>query len=63
VAPPRDLLGHGLEVPTLAHVAIIGGGIAGRATALFLARREHSVTVFDHERPWPTGDLDRDFFD
>ena len=63
VAPPRDLFRTRLEGVTLAHIAIVGGGIAGRAAALFLARRAHTVTVFEHERPWPTGDIDRDFFD
>ena len=61
--PPRDLFRTRLEGVTLAHIAIVGGGIAGRAAALFLARRAHTVTVFDHEHPWPTGDIDRDFFD
>ncbi len=47
----------------LAKLAIIGGGIGGLATALFLGRRGHTVTVFEAENRWPTGNLDDDFFD
>ncbi|WP_211588615.1 NAD(P)/FAD-dependent oxidoreductase [Allorhizocola rhizosphaerae] len=47
----------------LAKLVIIGGGIGGLATALFLGRRGHSVTVFEAENRWPTGNLDGDFFD
>jgi 2-polyprenyl-6-methoxyphenol hydroxylase-like FAD-dependent oxidoreductase len=46
----------------LAKLAIIGGGVGGLATALFLGRRGHSVTVFEAENRWPTGSLDEDFF-
>ncbi len=47
----------------LAKLALIGGGIGGLAAALFLGRRGHTVTVFEAENRWPTGDLDEDFFD
>lgn len=46
----------------MAKVAIIGGGIGGIATAVFLARRGHETTVFEAETRWPSGDLDEDFF-
>ncbi|MBB5872846.1 2-polyprenyl-6-methoxyphenol hydroxylase-like FAD-dependent oxidoreductase [Allocatelliglobosispora scoriae] len=43
-------------------VTVIGGGIGGLSAALFLARRGHSVTVFEQEVHRPTGDLRQDFF-
>ncbi|GIG63080.1 hypothetical protein Lfu02_74520 [Longispora fulva] len=47
----------------MAQVAIVGGGIGGLATALFLGRRGHTVVVFEREERRPTGDLDGDFLD
>ncbi|MEW1689958.1 NAD(P)/FAD-dependent oxidoreductase [Streptomyces sp. NPDC091265] len=41
---------------------MVGGGIAGLAAALFLARRGHSVTVLERDARRPGSDLDEDFF-
>lgn len=46
----------------MANLAIIGGNIGSLATAVFLARRGHEVTVFEAETRWPSGNLDEDFF-
>ncbi|GAA3486710.1 FAD-dependent oxidoreductase [Streptomyces cremeus] len=43
--------------------AVVGGGVAGLATGLLLARRGHAVTLFEQDARAPSGDLDADFFD
>lgn len=45
----------------MAQVAVVGGGIAGLATALFTARRGHDVVLFERDAEHPTGDADHDF--
>ncbi|MEU8774388.1 NAD(P)-binding protein [Streptomyces sp. NPDC048606] len=47
----------------MAHVLIVGGGVAGLATALLLARRGHTAEVFERDTRAPGTALDRDFFD
>ncbi|MEU6476618.1 FAD-dependent oxidoreductase [Streptomyces sp. NPDC047017] len=39
----------------MAHILVIGGGLAGSATALFCARRGHRVTVLEGGDPPPAG--------
>jgi 2-polyprenyl-6-methoxyphenol hydroxylase-like FAD-dependent oxidoreductase len=46
----------------MAHIVVMGGGIAGLATALFLARGAHDVTLFEQDATETSGDLDEDFF-
>ncbi|MFE9628828.1 FAD-dependent oxidoreductase [Streptomyces sp. NPDC006527] len=46
----------------MAHIVVMGGGIAGLATALFLARGAHDVTLFEQDATEPSGDLDEDSF-
>ncbi|MGW0961799.1 NAD(P)/FAD-dependent oxidoreductase [Streptomyces gelaticus] len=46
----------------MTRVAIVGGGIGGLATALFLSRRGHRVTLFERDGHRPGRDLDTDFF-
>ena len=45
----------------MARIAVIGGSVGGLATALFAARRDHQVTVFERDSPHATGDLEADF--
>ncbi|MFF2195295.1 NAD(P)/FAD-dependent oxidoreductase [Streptomyces sp. NPDC058157] len=52
----------------MAHVLVIGGGVAGLATALLAARRGHTAELFERDPRAPgaapaRGSLDRDFFD
>ncbi|MGC5038106.1 FAD-dependent oxidoreductase [Streptomyces sp. DT190] len=47
----------------MASVAVIGGGMAGTATALLLARAGHRVTVCEQDRRAVSGQVDADFFD
>ncbi|GAA0314379.1 FAD-dependent oxidoreductase [Streptomyces polychromogenes] len=42
---------------------VIGGGVAGLATALLAARRGHTAEVFERDARAPGTALDRDFFD
>jgi 2-polyprenyl-6-methoxyphenol hydroxylase-like FAD-dependent oxidoreductase len=42
-------------------VTVMGGGIGGLATALFLGRRGHLVTVVERDRPPPAGDPEEAF--
>jgi flavin-dependent dehydrogenase len=42
-------------------VVIAGGGFAGTAAALFLARRGHAVTLIERDGPPPDGGPDADF--
>ncbi|MFG2988825.1 NAD(P)/FAD-dependent oxidoreductase [Streptomyces sp. NPDC048257] len=46
----------------MAHVLVIGGGVAGPATALLAARRGHTAEVFERDARAPGASLDRDFF-
>ena len=42
----------------MAHLVVVGGGMAGLATALFGARRGHEVTVVDRDPGPPHGEAD-----
>lgn len=46
----------------MAHVLVIGGGVAGPATALLAARQGHTAEVFERDARAPGTELDRDFF-
>ena len=43
-------------------ISIVGAGICGMCTALALAKRGHSVTVFERDDPPPAGDVEQAFF-
>lgn len=45
----------------MARVVVIGGSVAGLATALLAARRGHRAVVFEQDEDTATGDLDTDF--
>lgn len=44
--------GPGTAAPREVDVAVIGGGVVGISTALFLARAGRAVAVFDRTEPW-----------
>ncbi|MGW1517952.1 NAD(P)/FAD-dependent oxidoreductase [Streptomyces sp. NPDC002287] len=46
----------------MAHLLVIGGGVAGLATALLAARRGHTAEVFERDTRAPGTTLDQDFF-
>ncbi|MGW4688160.1 NAD(P)/FAD-dependent oxidoreductase [Streptomyces sp. NPDC004244] len=46
----------------MAHVAVIGGGVGGLATALLAARHGHTVALFERDTRAPGTAIDRDFF-
>lgn len=46
----------------MAHVLVIGGGVAGAATALLAARQGHTAELFERDTRAPGTALDRDFF-
>ncbi|MCX5381340.1 NAD(P)/FAD-dependent oxidoreductase [Streptomyces sp. NBC_00091] len=46
----------------MAHVLVMGGGVAGLATALLAARRGHTAELFERDTRAPGTALDRDFF-
>lgn len=45
------------------NATIVGAGIAGMCTALALAHRGYSVTLFERDIPPPDGDADQAFFE
>ncbi|WP_063042379.1 FAD-dependent oxidoreductase [Nocardia grenadensis] len=47
----------------MARIVVVGGGICGLATALFLGRRGHEVTVLEKDSRTAGHDLEHDFFD
>lgn len=47
----------------MVRVIVVGGGIGGLATALFLGRRGHQVTVLEKDGRSAGADLEADFFD
>lgn len=50
-----------MEGDTVGGIVVIGGGIAGLATALFLGRRGYAVTMLEKETRGAGDDLDEDF--
>ena len=50
MSPPLELVQSDPEVPARAGVVIIGGGIIGASTALFLAEKGHSVVLCEKGR-------------
>src|ERR1700680_4089454 len=50
MSPPVDLVRSDAELPERVRVVIIGGGIIGGATPLFLARKGHSVALCEKGR-------------
>src|ERR1700748_1848056 len=50
MSPPVELVQSDTQVPARAGVVIIGGGIIGASTALFLAEKGHSVVLCEKGR-------------
>lgn len=50
MSPPVDLVQSDTQLPSHADVVIIGGGIIGVSTALFLAEKGHSVVLCEKGR-------------
>ena len=50
MSPPVDLVQSDERLPTRAGVVVIGGGIIGTSTALFLAEKGHSVVLCEKGR-------------
>jgi len=50
MSPPVDLVQSDQELPERVRVVVIGGGIIGVATALFLAEKGHSVALCEKGR-------------
>ena len=50
MSPPVDPVLPDAELPSRTGVVIIGGGIIGVSTALFLAEKGHSVVVCEKGR-------------
>src|ERR1700744_4038677 len=50
MSPPVELVRSDTEVPARAGGVIIGGGIIGASTALFLAEKGHSVVLCEKGR-------------
>jgi glycine/D-amino acid oxidase-like deaminating enzyme len=50
MSPPVELVQSDAQVPARAGVVIIGGGIIGASTALFLAEKGHSVVLCEKGR-------------
>jgi 2-polyprenyl-6-methoxyphenol hydroxylase-like FAD-dependent oxidoreductase len=46
----------------MTRIAVMGGGVAGLATALLLARGAHEVVLFEEDATDPGTDLDTAFF-
>ncbi len=50
MSPPVDLVQSDAEPPARVRVVVIGGGIIGVSTALFLAEKGHSVALCEKGR-------------
>src|SRR6185312_5898699 len=50
MSPPVDLVQSDVELPERVRVVVIGGGIIGVTTALYLAEKGHSVALCEKGR-------------
>src|SRR3954453_20924999 len=50
MSPPVDLVQSDTDLPERVRVVVIGGGIIGVTTALFLAEKGHSVALCEQGR-------------